>query len=502
MGKISKLAKETAFYGIGSIVPRLFNFLLFPLHTRVFNPEDFGIISFLYAFVAFLNIVYTFGMETAYFRFATKPGNESNRIFNIAQTVVLSLSLTLSGLLILFAGSIASALSIPGKEQYIVWLAVIMLIDGIVALPFARLRLENKPLRFALARVINVFILVGLNIYFFVVADWLVQGEIAFDIKRLADSATSDSRYGIEYVFLANLIANSFYLIYFFNVLSSWRPRWDKVISSTMLRYAYPVMLTGLAGITNEMFSRWTLAWWLPDNFYEGKNSMHAIGIFSAAYKYAIIMNLAIQAFKFAAEPFFFSNSSEKNSPQLFARINHYFVIVTSFILLAVCINLDVLKYLVGGEAYYEGLMAVPILLLSYLFLGVYYNFSIWFKLTDKTYFGTFITVAGAAITVLLNYIMIPIWGYMGSAWAALACYFTMCITCYTTGQKFFPIPYKIAAGVGYILLAIALIFFSNQFAFDHQISATGFHTFVLGAYILIAFIVERKNILTYVPRH
>ncbi|HEY5692087.1 MAG TPA: oligosaccharide flippase family protein, partial [Cyclobacteriaceae bacterium] len=339
MSKITKLASETVLYGLGSIVPRFLNFLLFPLHTRVFNPEDYGVVSYLYVFVAFLNIVYTFGMETAYFRFATKEGNDPTRIFNIAQTVVVTLSISLSAIFIIFANPIADSLSIAGKSHYIIWLAIIMLIDGVVALPFARLRLEKRPLRFALARIINVMILIGLNLYFFVIADWLVHGEITFDIKRLVDSASAENRYGIEYVFLANLIANAFYILFFFKILSSWRPRWEKSITSAMFSYAVPVMITGLAGMTNEMFSRWTLEWWLPENFYDGKSSMYAIGVFSAAYKYAVIMNLAIQAFRFAAEPFFFSNAKDKNSPALFAQVNHLFVIITSFILLAVTIN-------------------------------------------------------------------------------------------------------------------------------------------------------------------
>ncbi len=495
MSKISKLAGETALYGLGSIVPRFLNFLLFPLHTRVFNPEDYGVVSYLYVFVAFLNIVYTFGMETAYFRFATKAGNDPKRIFNIAQTTVVILSLSLSAIFIIFADPLASNLSIPGKTHYIVWLSIIMFIDGVVALPFARLRLEKKPLKFAFARIINVFILVGLNLYFFVIADWLVLGEISFDIKRLTDAGATESRYGIEYVFLANLIANGFYILFFIKTLAAWRPQLDKLIFSAMLRYAYPVMLTGLAGMTNEMFSRWTLEWWLPENFYEGKSSMYAIGVFSAAYKYAVIMNLAIQAFRFAAEPFFFSNAQDKSSPALFAKVNHFFVIVTGFILLAVTINIDILKFLVGGIEYYEGLGTVPILLAGYLFLGVYYNFSVWFKLTDKTYYGTFITVGGAILTITLNFILIPIWGYVGSSWASLACYLSMAAACYFTGQKHYPIPYKLLSGFAYIAYALMLIYISNQFSFASQVLATLVHSIILMVYIATAYILERNSL-------
>lgn len=471
------------------------NFLLFPLHTRVFNPEDYGVISYLYVFVAFLNIVYTFGMETAYFRFATKAGNDPKKIFNIAQTTVMVLSFFLSALFILLANPIATSLSISGKEHYIIWLAIIMFIDGVVALPFARLRLEKKPMKFAFARIVNVLILIGLNLYFFVIADWLVQGEITFDIKRLAEVAATENRYNIEYVFLANLIANAFYILFFIKILASWRPEMESTIFSSMFKYAYPVMLTGLAGMTNEMFSRWTLEWWLPENFYLGKSSMYAIGVFSAAYKYAIIMNLAIQAFRFAAEPFFFSNAQDKNSPALFARVNHFFVIVTSFILLTVTINIDLLKFLVGGESYYEGLVTVPILLAGYLFLGMYYNFSVWFKLTDKTYYGTLITVGGAILTIALNFTLIPLWGYVGSSWASLACYFSMAMACYWIGQKHYPIPYTMLAGFGYILFAVALIYISSIVPFDSQNTATGFHVAIMLIYAGVTYLLERKKL-------
>jgi len=495
LNKISKLAGETALYGLGSIIPRLLNFLLFPLHTRVFNPEDYGVVSYLYVFVAFLNIVYTFGMETAYFRFATKEGHDPKRIFNIAQTVVTGISLVISVLIIAFAVPIASILSVPGKSYYITWLAIILFIDGVVALPFAKLRLEKRPLRFALAKIINVVILVGLNLYFFVISPWLVSGEITFDIKRLFEATQSEYRYGIGFVFLANLAANAFYLLYFIKTFWNWRPAMDKSVFRVMLLYAYPIMITGLAGMTNEMFSRWTLEWWLPENFYEGKNSMYAIGVFSAAYKYAVIMSLTIQAFRFAAEPFFFSNAQEKNSPELFAKVNHYFVIVTSFILLAVTINLDLLKFLVGGEPYYEGLGTVPILLTGYLFLGVYFNFSVWFKLTDRTYYGTLITLGGALITILLNFLLIPLYGYMGSSWASLACYLGMAAACYLLGQKHYPIPYALMGGIGYLLLALLLMAISSQVAFYKTWMNHAFHGVLLLLFAGIAYLLENSKL-------
>src|SRR5690606_14241142 len=365
-------AGETAIYGLGSILPRVINFLLILPHTSVFHPAEYGVITDLYAWVAFLNVLYTFGMETAFFRFATKEGADPVRVFNMAQTAVTIITLAISTFFVAFAGPLAAQMDIPDHPDYIIWLTGIVAIDALVAIPFARLRLEKKAMRFAIFRIINVLVIVGLNFYFLKV-DY-------------------DPQIGVAYVFLINLLANALYLFFFGPVFIRWRPMLDKSLFNAMLVYAFPVMLTGLAGTTNEMFSRITLREWLPENFYPGRSSAYALGVFGANYKFAVFMNLVIQAFRFAAEPFFFSIGREKNSRHLFAMVNHYFVVTCCILLLAVGVNLDVLKHLLRSEAYWEGLSVVPLLLTAYLFLGVYYNLTVWFKLTDRTYYGTIIT--------------------------------------------------------------------------------------------------------------
>lgn len=261
------------------------------------------------------------------------------------------------------------------------------------------------------------------------------------------------------------------------------------------MQYSYPIMLMGLAGMTNEMFSRLTLEWWLPIGFYPGQSSEYALGVFGACYKFAVLMNLAIQAFRYAAEPFFFSNAQDKNSPLLFARVNHYFIIVCCFILLAVSINLDILKYFLKREGYWEGMYIVPVLLLAYLFVGIYYNLSVWFKLTDKTYFGTIFTVGGAIITILANYILIPMYGYMGSSWATLICYSCMMIACYYVGQRYYPIPYPTGKAFMYIAGTMLLVYLINSISIENQWIATGFHATVLIFYAGIIFLLERKDL-------
>ena len=251
-------------------------------------------------------------------------------------------------------------------------------------------------------------------------------------------------------------------------------------------------MLTGLAGITNETFSRVTLEWWLPPGFYGEKSAANALGVFGACYKYSVLMSLAIQSFRFAAEPFFFSNASEKNSPALFSKVNHYFVIACCLLLLGVSINMDVLKYYIGEE-FWEGLGIVPILLLAYLFLGVYYNFSVWFKVTDKPYFGTIITVGGAVLTIVLNYILIPIAGYTGSSWAAMIVYLLMAIACYSLGQKYYPIPYAILQDCCYITATLLLTYFISKIAIEDLWLSILFHLGVMLIFVLISVLVEVK---------
>lgn len=474
MSKLSRLAGETALYGLGSIVPRVLNFFLVILHTRVFHPGEYGIYTNLYAWVAFLNILYLFGMETAYFRFSTKPGADESRIFRTAQTFVILLGLLLTVPLIFFSAPIANYFDLPSHADFIQWLALLMFMDAVVSIPFARLRLQKKAAAFVTAKLINVALVIGLNLYFL-----LVHYEPSV---------------GIGYAILANLIANFFYLLFFAGTLLRWRPRWDSEVVNGMFRYAWPIMLMGLAGMTNEMYSRLTLSWWLPENFYPGKDAEYALGVFGACFRFSVIVNVAVQAFRFAAEPFFFSHAADKNSPELFAKVNHYFIIVCGFIVLSVVVHLDWLRYLIDA-AYWEGLPVVPYLLFGYLFLGVYYNLSIWYKLTDRTYFGTLITVLGMVITVVLNYLLIPYAGYVGSSVATLACYFAMAVMSYGLGQRYFPIPYPVGAGLFYLAMTVALIFTSVLFVPGNPYAAFLFHCLLMAVYLAIAYFREAEGL-------
>jgi O-antigen/teichoic acid export membrane protein len=476
MSKLKGLAGETLLYGFGNMVPRLLNFLLFPIHTKFFHAAEYGTFTYLMSIVGILNVVYSFGMETSYFRFATKPDADEKKVFQLAQTVVVSISLLISIIFIAFSSPLAEKLGIAEKPHYILWLTGILFIDNIVAVPFARLRLQKKPLQFAVYRIANVVILTLLTLFF-------LYGHY-------------DPGVGIGYVILATLVANGIYLLFFFKTLITWRPSFDKTVSPSMASYAYPIMLTGLAGMTNEFFSRISLEHWLPDNFYSGKSSAHAQGVFGASYKFSVFMNLTVQAFRMAAEPFFFSHASSKDSTHRFAQVNHYFIIVCCFIMLVIGINTDVLKYIfLQQDEYWEGIVVVPPLLLGYLLLGVYYNFTVWFKLTDKTHYGTFITIGGTIITVLANYLLIPIAGYEGSSWATVICFLFMTAACYYFGQKHYPIPYRIGTDITYIAVSFAMIYGISSITILNQWFATGFHALVILVYASIVYIIERKGL-------
>lgn len=475
MSKLKSLATQTLLYGLGSMLPRFLNFLLVFLHTKsMFTPAQYGDITNLMAVVGVVNVVYMFGMETAYFRFSNQPSADSKKIFNLAQTVVVGISLTISILSLVFLNQIATALGQTTHPKFIVWLVFIMFIDALVAIPFAQLRQQKKARQFALYKFFNVAILIGLNIYF-----------LKFNYQP---------QVGIGYVFLANLIANAFFIVAFAKTLMQWRPMWSPTLSPQMIQYAYPIMLTGLAGMTNEFFSRTTLRYWLPEGFYGSISNKDALGIFGACYKLAVFMNLGIQAFRYAAESFFFSNAHEKNSPALFAKVNHYFVVAGCIVLLGVSLNLDIIKYFIGNK-FWGGLGIVPILLLAYLFLGIYYNTSVWFKLTGKTYYGTVITLAGVAITILGNYWLIPFFGYLGSSWAALLCYSGMTVICIWLGQKYYPIPYTIGKDICYIVGTMIIVYTVNQIKIENPIEASAFHISITVIFTSICALLARRDL-------
>jgi len=458
MSQLKRLAGDTAIYGISSILGRSINYLLVILHTEVFLPAELGVFAVLYAAVGIINVAYTFGMETAFFRFANKAS--SKEAYNAACTTVLLISTTLSTLIIANAGSVASWIGYPETTQFVIWLAIILWIDGVLAIPFARLRQENKAKLFATLKVGNILVNVSLQLFFLLLLPLIGDFSIFKDLY--------DSNLGIGYIILANLIANALFFPFLWRYIKSVRISFNKEYMKPMLNYATPIFLMGAAGMVNEMLDKILLERFLPDAFYTGMNSTAAVGVYSQTFKLSIFMMLAIQAFRYAGEPFFFGNAEQKNAPQLFAKVMHYFVILSLLMLVLVSLNVNLIaEAFLRDPAYRVALYLVPILLLGKFFYGVYVNLNVWFKLTDKTIYGTYFSILGASVTILGNILLIPIIGYLGSAITSVLCYLSMAVACYIKGRKHYPIPYNFGKLVPYLLIAIVIVLGAFYFQFS-----------------------------------
>lgn len=447
---IKKLAGQTVIYGMGTILPRFLNYLLTPLLTYIFQkPVDYGVNSEIYSYIAFFNVIFTYGMETAFFNFSSKSDNKES-VFQTALSSLMISTLSFGLLLFAFAQPIADWLQYGDKTVYIYWTILIIATDAIMAIPFARLRIENKAIRFAFIKAINVAINILLHVFFFVICK---------NAYEEGESGTCASIYnphiGIGYSFLANLMANLISLTLLAPQFKNFKFQLDFTLWKQMFKYAWPLLILGLAGMVNETFDRIILKKLLPLEI-----GQHAQGIYGACYKIAILMSVFIQAFRYAAEPFFFNQSQNKDSKKIYAFVMKVFVIFCSFIFLATMMNMPIIKYFVS-EPYWEGLNVVPILLMANLFLGVYFNLSIWYKLTGQTKFGASITGVGAIITLIINFTFVPIYSYTASAWATLAAYGIMMIISYFMGQKYYPIKYNVRAISFFFIVALGFYFLS-----------------------------------------
>ncbi len=497
MGKLKQLVQETAIYGLSSIIGKAINFILVPFYTSssILKVEEYGIVTELYSYVAVLNVLYLYGMETAYFRFTSKSEHGEKEIYSNVFSSVLITTLLLTFLLVSSATPIINWLEFPGQEKYVYWFAAIIAIDSLVAIPFVKLRFERKAKEFASYKLINIFLNLFLNIFFLYFCRNIWEGSFLPQFKETI-SYFYNPEYTVEYVFISNLIANACYLLLLFGVLKKAKLVINATVLRPMLIYAFPLLLSQLAGNFNEMFSRMMLKKILPDGFYSNFSNQEALGIFGACYKISMIMTLSIQAFRYAAEPFFFRESKSKNSNETYANVFLYFGIFGLFSVLAISLNLEIIKHLfLRNEAYWTGLHIVPILLMASLFLGLYYNLSIWFKVADKTYFGTMISVSAAIITIIMNYLLIPIIGYLGSAITTLFVYLYMCVFAYYTGQKHFPINYNIKKIGGYLLLTLILLGVGWNINYESKIVSQLLKEILIIVFIVVAYFSEKENL-------
>ena len=446
MNPLKKLASQTAIYGLSSIVGRFLNYLLVPLYTRVFSTSEFGIVSEFYAYTGFLLVFLTFGMETGYFRFSKTE--DSSKTYSTALIFLSLLSATFGILVFGFSPFLGHALHYSDHLEYFKWFGLILAFDTIGAIPFARLRNENRPTLFAGIKIVEILINIGFNLFFIV----LCKGAF----ERQSDSFWAhfyNPAIGVGYIFIANLLASSVKLLLLLPQIRGIGAGFDKALFRKMMAYSMPMVVIGLAGVTNEMLDRAMLPHYLVgSDLYKREQT----GIYGGCYRLSIIMSLFIQAFRFAAEPFFFAHSDKEGSRKTIADVMTWFVIFCCFIYLMVTLNLDFFSRFIGPK-FRVGLAIVPILMLANLFLGIYTNLSVWYKLTDRTMLGAWVSIGGAIITIILNLLWIPTMGYMGSAWATLICYALMAFVSFILGQKFYPVPYESLKVCLYVALVVIL---------------------------------------------
>lgn len=462
MSILKKLAGDTALYGISTIGGRLLNWLLVIVHTRIFEqPRLLADNNQLYVYAILFNIIYTYGMETAFFRFASKKENRQE-YYNLILSFIILSSILFSTILFIFATPIVNILGYPGKERLIIWFSIILATDAVSAIAFVKLRAENRAKKFVAIKLTNIFVNVGLNVFYLMFCKLIYDGKFLTNWHGFA-AFFYNPNVGPDYIVWANFVASLVTLLMLWREFIGFKFNFDWKEFKPVLLYAYPLLIMGLAGNINLTADRLLFRSFLPEGFYIGYSTNDAFSIYSNVYKLSIFMTLVVQAYRYAADPFFFSKAEDKNSPAMNALATKWFTIACIFIWVGVSLNLDWISLLLG-RTYRSGIVVVPILLLANLFIGLYGNISIWFKLSDKTQFGTWFTLAGMTLTVVLNILLIPVWGYVGCAITFAISSLLMVSACYYYGQKYYPIPYQVKTVLGYLVAAGLLIFVNYSY--------------------------------------
>lgn len=490
MSTAKKFAGQTAVYGFSTIVQRLLSSLLTPLYTSAYRPSVYGIFSTMFSYASILNAILAFGMETTFFRYLNKDTTNKKQVYNNGFWVVFMLSVLFLFLTLPFTHTIAGLIKI-GKdtpqsefELFIRYFIGILVLDSWCVIPFAKLRADGRPMRYGAVKLVNIVVMVMLNLIFiFGIPYWIAHnlpGAIWFKQWFVHG--------WIVYVFLSNLVASFITFLMLLPELLELRIKFDGEMFKDMLIYSWPILIANLSYIINENLDKILLGKLLPVNISE-----HDVGVYSGCAKISIFLSIFIQAFRLGAEPFFFSHAKNKNSGQTYARIMNYFVITVCLIFVAVTANIQILKYYVNNRSYWVGLDVVPPLLFGYVSLGIYMNLSVWYKLSDQTKYGLYISSVGAILTIIINVLFIPRYSYMASAWASLIAYAAMMVLSYLWGQKNYPIPYNIKKNLAYIISSILIVFLSF-YVFKRNIFAGNA---LLILYALVAFYFERKDLKT-----
>lgn len=459
-------------YGVSNIAARLLTYVLTPYFTYVVfsspgGKVEFGRYSFIYLLLPLMNVLYTYGMETSYFRFS--QSEEQKRLYRTQLTAMLATTVLFSLILWWWRLPIAHFANIDQHPEYVGWCAAIIGLDALSAIPYARLRRENRPRKYALTKVAGILVFVLTIVFLFSYGERLSVISPAFGVWY-------QQHWGTGFILFANILQAAVTLLLLARELRDYRPFLDFALLKKILLYGLPILITGFAGTINDNLNRIMFEKLYPVR--SANESLEQLGVYTSAVRLSIMINLAIQAFKMAAEPFFFSLSKDKNAPATYARVMKWFVVALCLMFLAVALFMDVWKYFVGRE-YREALGLVPILLLSYVFLGIYYNLTVWYKLTDRTQYGMYIMIIGSVVTVVFNWLFIPTWGYAACAWGTLLCYGVMMTLSYAWGQKFYPIPYATGR---LLLMMVAMLVFSAVVWLTNHLLPTAWMRLLLGS--------------------
>ncbi|KAA8484693.1 O-antigen/teichoic acid export membrane protein [Arcticibacter tournemirensis] len=494
MSTLKKFAGQTAIYGISTVISRFLNFILTPIYVGLYPAKVYGILTTLFSWASILNAILSFGMETTFFRFLNKHGNKrkvySNTFFTVA---VVAVAFTI---IALFASQgIARWMyreNVASLEDYKIFIKLfiwILCIDALSVIPFAKLRADGRPIKYATIKLINISCFVGINLFFLFIVPLAIKN--GWPLSSFFEQWFRHAWVG--YVFIANLVASIVTLLLLLPELLQLTFDIDTRLISEMFLYSFPVLIANLSFIINENSDKLFLEKLLP-----GDVASTQVGIYGACSKIAIFLSIFIQAFRLGAEPFFFSYAKNRNAGETYAKIMHYFIIAISLIFVALVANIDLLKYFIRSHdpdqriLYWSGLQVVPVLLFGYVSLGIYMNLSIWYKLSDQTRYGLYISGIGAILTIVLNVIFIPKYSYIASAWISLFTYFTMMVLSYILGQKNYPIPYNLKKALLYLILAILTVVLSFN-VFQRNIIAGNVLLVIFAA---IAFFKERKELL------
>ena len=485
MGKLQSLLKDTAIYGLSSILGRFLNYLLVPLYTAKMSVEsgNYGIVTNVYAWTAVLLVILTFGFETTFFRFASKENANVSKVFSMSMQVIGALCGVFLLAIFCFLPSVAGVLGYEAHPEFVGMMAVVVALDALQAIPFGLLRLQKRPMKFAALKLLNIFTNIALNLFVFVALPYLhsrspeLFGRIYFPDNQAF------------YVFFINLVCTAGITFFLIPELKLFRPTLDKGLLKEMLRYSWPLLLLGIAGILNLNADKVIYTWLVP-----GEKGIQELSVYGASVKVAAIMAMLMQAFRYAYEPFVFSNSKQKESKELYAKAMKYFIIMALLAFLAVVFYMDILKYIINRN-YWEGLKVVPIVMAAEIFMGIYFNLSFWYKLNDETYWGAIFSFIGCALLFAVNIIFVPRYGYMACAWASFTGYFAAMLLSYFIGQKRNAINYDLKCILWYTLLFGVLYGTSLMIPDSNTIVKMLCNTGLLSLFLLSVFGTIRKEI-------